>query len=281
MGNRPYDRAMRYTTTSDNNPPANPQSGNTENVTTVAPTPSKIARVTPNAAPLVTPHGTVHAFSPLVGAPLAPGNIVAVYGTNLAIVTGVPTAIPLPTNVNGTQVLIGGLKAPLYYTSPTQVNAQIPYELEPNKEYQVIVSANGALSTPDPIQVSAVVPGLAAYADGTVIAQHADGTLINSNSPAKGGEIAVVYLSGLGATDEDVASGGASPGDVLAHPAIQPTLKVGEKSAKIAFVGLTPGLVGLYQMNFEVPAELTGGNPKMVVTQSGAESSPVLLPYVP
>src|SRR6185436_9322580 len=55
MGNRPYDSAMRYTTTSDNNPPAKPQSGNTEKVTTVAPTPSRIARVTPNAAPLDTP----------------------------------------------------------------------------------------------------------------------------------------------------------------------------------------------------------------------------------
>ncbi len=240
-----------------------------------------VGAVTPNAAPLLTPHGTVHAFSPLVGAPLAPGNIVAVYGTNLAILTGVPNAVPLPTAVNGTQVLIGGIKAPLYFTSPGQVNAQIPYELEPNKQYQVIVSANGALSTPDAIQLATVVPGLAAYADGTVIAQHADGTLINAKSPAKAGETAIAYLSGLGATDNAPTSGGASPGDVLARPNAIPTLTIGGKDAKIAFVGLTPGLVGLYQMNFEVPAGVPAGNPTITVTQDGASSAPVLIPYIP
>ncbi len=240
-----------------------------------------IGAVTPNAAPLLTPNGTVHAFSPLVGAPLAPGNIVAVYGSNLAVLTGVPAAVPLPTAVNGTQVLIGGIKAPLYFTSPGQVNAQIPYELEPNKQYQVIISANGALSTPDAIQLTNVVPGLAAYADGTVIAQHADGSLITAKSPAKGGETAIAYLSGLGATDNNPASGGAAPGDILARPNSLPTLSIGGKDAKIAFVGLTPGLVGLYQMNFEVPEGLDAGNPRITVTQEGSSSTPVLLPYVP
>jgi uncharacterized protein (TIGR03437 family) len=190
--------------------------------------------------------------------------------------------VPLPTEVNGTQVLIGGIKAPIYFTSDGQVNAQIPYELEPNKQYQVIVAANGALSTPDSIQVSAVVPGLAANADGTVIAQHADGSLINAMSPAKGGEIAVAYLSGLGTTSGgDVTSGGASPGGDLATPTLTPTLTVGGVSAKIEFVGLTPGLVGLYQMNFDVPAGLTSGDVDVVVTQSGTASSRVLLPYTP
>jgi uncharacterized protein (TIGR03437 family) len=240
-------------------------------------------KVTPNAAPLLTPHGTVHAFAPLVGAPLAPGNIAAIYGSNLAIITEVPNVVPLPTDVNGTQVLIGGIKAPIYFTSDGQVNAQIPYELEPNKQYQVIVAANGALSTPDSIQVSAVVPGLAAYADGTVIAEHADGTLINAGSPAKGGEVAVVYLSGLGSTSGgDVTSGGASPGaGDLATPNVTPTVAVGGVSAKIEFVGLTPGLVGLYQMNFDVPTGLTSGDVDIVVTQSGTSSNRVLLPYTP
>jgi uncharacterized protein (TIGR03437 family) len=241
-----------------------------------------VGKVTANAAPLLTPHGTVHAFAPLVGAPLAPGDIAAIYGSNLAIITGVPNVVPLPTEVNGTQVLIGGIKAPIYFTSDGQVNAQIPYELEPNKQYQVIVAANGALSTPDSIQVSAVVPGLAANADGTVIAQHADGSLINATSPAKGGEIAVAYLSGLGTTSGgDVSSGGASPGGDLAIPTVTPTLTVGGVSAKIEFVGLTPGLVGLYQMNFDVPAGLTSGDVDVVVTQSGTASSRVLLPYTP
>jgi uncharacterized protein (TIGR03437 family) len=146
----------------------------------------------------------------------------------------------------------------------------------------VIAVANGALSTPDSIQISAVVPGLAANADGTVIAQHADGSLISATSPAKGGEVVIAYLSGLGSTSGgDVTSGGASPGGDLATPIVRPTLTVGGANAKIEFVGLTPGLVGLYQMNFDVPAGLTSGDVDIVVTQSGTASSRVLLPYTP
>ena len=197
------------------------------------------------------------------------------------MITGVPDAVPLPTTVNGTQVLIGGIKAPLYFTSPGQVNAQIPYELEPNKQYQVIITANGALSTPDTVQLTAVVPGLAAYADGTVIGQHANGSLINAKAPARSGETAIAYLSGLGAPDSAVSSGAASPTDNLARPAVLPTLTVDGKDAKIEFVGLTPGLVGLYQMNFVVPGGITSANPTMIVSQSGITSSPVLLPYAP
>ena len=240
-----------------------------------------VGSVTSNEAPSVFANGTVHAFSPLVGAPLAPGNIISVYGSNLAVLTGVPAALPLPTTVNGTQVLIGGIKAPIYFTSPGQVNAQIPYELTPNQEYQVVISANGALTTPDPIQLTTAVPGFAAYADGTAIAQHADGRLVTAKSPVIPGEIAIAYLAGLGATGTDVTSGGASPGDVLATPTAIPTLTVGGANAKISFVGLTPGLVGLYQINFEVPAGLSNRNPTITVTQAGVTSQPVILPYAP
>ena len=38
----------------------------------------------PNAAPLLTPHGTLHSFDPVLGAALAPGTIVQIYGQNLA-----------------------------------------------------------------------------------------------------------------------------------------------------------------------------------------------------
>ena len=237
--------------------------------------------VVPNAAPLLTPHGTLHSFDPLIGAALAPGTIVAIYGQNLASLTTQPTTIPLPTVVNGTTVLVGGIPAPMYYVSAGQINAQIPFELQPGQQYQVIVSANGALTTPDSVQLSTAAPGLAAFGDGTLIAQHGDGSLVSAASPAKSGEYLVAYLAGLGNTNVNLASGAASPAVPLAIPTDTPALNINGGQYPLLFAGLTPGLVGLYQMNFQVPAGLPAGTITIALTQGGASSNQTTLPYQP
>ena len=245
---------------------------------------SKIAgAVVPNAVPVLTPHGTVHSFDPLVGGPLAPGTIVAIYGENLAAATAQPTTVPLPTNLEGSSVVIGGMHAPLYYVSATQINAQIPFELQPGQQYQVIVSTSGALTTPDTIQLSPATPGLAAFPDGTLIAQHSDGSLVSTASPAQGGEYLVAYLAGMGPTIVPVVSGAASPSDPLASPVLadSPVLTINGNTYPIYFAGLTPGLVGLYQMNFQLPTGLPAGNITIMVSQNGQSSNQTVLPYQP
>jgi hypothetical protein len=235
----------------------------------------------PNAAPVLTPHGTLHSFDPLVGAALAPGTIIQIYGQHLATGTAQPTSIPLPTTMNGTQVLIGGTPAPLYFVSPGQINAQLPFELVSGNQYQVLVTLNGALTTPDSITLTPAAPGLAAFSDGTLIAQHGDGSLVSKTAPAIPGEYLVAYLAGMGDTNATPASGTASPSSPLALPDVPPTLTINGAPAPIAFAGLTPGLVGLYQMNFLVPAGLPAGTITVVVSQSGAPSNQTVLPYQP
>jgi uncharacterized protein (TIGR03437 family) len=266
--------------------PANPSSQVAIDVSANAPgypaAASRIAgAVLPNAVPLLSPNGTLHSFDPLIGAALAPGTIVAIYGQNLAAAATPTTTIPLPTALNGTSVIIGGTEAPLYYVSPGQINAQIPFELEPENQYQVIVSANGALTTPQPIQLSTATPGLAALSDGTLIAQHSNGSLVSQTAPAMGGEYLVVYLAGLGQTTVPVASGAASPSSPLAMPSATPVLTINGTQYPTLFAGLTPGLVGLYQMNFQVPAGLPAGDITVVVSQSGQPSNQTVLPYQP
>ncbi len=101
-------------------------------------------QVTPNATPVLTPNATLNAFAPVVGAALAPGTIVQIYGQNLAGQAGTASTTPLPNKLNSTSVLIGGIFAPLYYVSPGQINAQIPFELSAGNQYQIIVNANGS-----------------------------------------------------------------------------------------------------------------------------------------
>ena len=237
-------------------------------------------QVTRNGAPVLNPGGTLNAFVPVVGSPLAPGMIVQIYGSNLASQVMVGSTIPLTTSLNNTSVIIGGIEAPLYFVSPGQINAQVPFELKPGAQYQVIVNANGALSTPNPIQLAADAPGIAAFASGGIIAEHAaDGSLVTEASPAVPGEFVVFFVSGMGSTTNPVASGQPSPGAPnLAQPTDSPKLTLNGTSIPVAFAGLTPTLVGLYQVDFQLPADTPNGDLQLVLTQSGGASNTTVLP---
>jgi uncharacterized protein (TIGR03437 family) len=233
--------------------------------------------ISQNQAPVLAKGGTVNAFYRSVGA-LAPGTVAEVYGAGLAggtVSTGAP---PLPTQSNGTFVLVGGISAPLFYLSDGQLDAQIPNELTPTQQYAILVSSNGALTLPDQIDVVRLQPGVSSFADGHIIAQHVDGTLIDAGHPAKPGEAIVTYLLAMGPTNPSVPSGAPAPASPLAVVSAQPTVTVDGQNADVLFAGLTPTYAGLYQINFRVPASAQTGDLTMLVTQNGVASNATKLP---
>ncbi len=64
-------------------------------------------------------------------ATIGPGTIVSILGTNLSDSTAAApaNANPLPTELANTQVYFDGIQAPLLFVSPTQINAQVPWEV--------------------------------------------------------------------------------------------------------------------------------------------------------
>jgi uncharacterized protein (TIGR03437 family) len=230
------------------------------------------------SAPIVTDKGVVNNLNPVLGAPVAPGTVAAIYGSNLASSTLGATALPLPTTLGGTQVVIGGIVAPLFFVSPGQINAQIPPELPDNSTADVLVVANGNVSIPRTIQLGAVNPGIAAYASGRVIAQHGDYTLVTSDSPARPGEWIVFYLVGMGATSPAVASNQPAPSSTLASATVQPKVTIDGTAATVAYAGLTPGGVALYQINCQVPSGARTGELPLVVIQRDVAANAVTLP---
>jgi uncharacterized protein (TIGR03437 family) len=239
-----------------------------------------IGGVSDTVAPLLAKNGTLHNLYPQPGAPLAPGTIVQIFGSGLAAVTG-STSIPLPTVLNGTSVLIGGELAPLYYVSSGQINAQIPVDLTPGQEYQVLAVANNAYTTPDTIHIAPVTPGIARLANGQVIAQHGDFSLVTQDAPAKPGEYLVAYLAGMGLTDTPVGTGAQAPSSPLAAVNISASVAVDGERAPVLFAGLTPGFIGLYQINFQVPADIQSGNRKLEIFQGGTAANTSVLPVSP
>jgi len=122
------------------------------------------------------------------------------------------------------------------------------------------------------------LPRATCFGSGNTIALHADGTLVSTANPARGGEYLVIYLVGMGTTNPGVQTGLAAPSAPLANTSSPATVSLGKSNATVAFSGLTPGGVGLFQINFEVPRGLKPGPTDLVVTQGTASSNVSQLP---
>ncbi len=219
--------------------------------------------------------GLLNNFSPIVGAGLAPGTVTAVFGNSLVAAPQPANTAPLPTLLNGVEVLVSGRNAPIYYVSPNQVNIQIPSELPANKPAQLVLAANNKFSLPQDIFLNAVAPGILTFDGTTLVAQHGANPLqlVDAGHPAKPGETLVMYLVGMGPTSPAVASGAASPTSPLAQVTPSPQVTVGGQNATVAFAGLSPGFVGLYQVNFVVPPTAQAGSLPVVLTQGSISSN--------
>lgn len=174
--------------------------------------------------------------------------------------------------------MIGGLSAPIYFVSQTQLTIQIPQDLAPNRTHYAVLLVNNQYSLPQPLDLIPGAPGTVAFPDGRIVAQHQDFTLVDSSNPARPGEALVIYLVGMGATIPPVPSGAASPLNPLAAVTSPVQLTIDGETAAVEFAGLTPGGVGLYQINFRVPSNARSGNLDVVIAQDGVKANLTKLP---
>jgi len=240
--------------------------------------------VEPQTPPIVFAGGVVNNGTFGGGEALAQGDIVAVFGDQFTAgdPMGAPS-LPLPTSLNGTQVLVNGVPAPVYFISSGQVNFQIPIDAAIGKG-TVSVVRNGQQGNQAFVTITDRAPRFLLLPGNFAIMTTATGTLTgNSSNPVKAGDVVVIYTIGLGPTNPVVPSGTASPGSPLA---IVPTTKAcygfstpfsAAPCTDVAFAGLTPGFVGLYQINTTIPAGLSSGNVPFSFTVNGVQSNFVQL----
>ena len=102
----------------------------------------------------------------------------------------------------------------------------------------------------------------------------ANNVLISSTNPASPGQVVVIYATGLGPVNQTIALGAPAPGNPPATVTTPVQVTVGGLNATVQFAGLTPGLVGLYQVNAVVPAGVTSGSAvPVVIVQNGVSSN--------
>jgi uncharacterized protein (TIGR03437 family) len=202
-----------------------------------------------------------------------PGGAASVFLTGLTGISGILQAAstPLPAEINGVSVKVQGVAAPLYAVAQLngvqQINFQVPFEAPPGGEFDLEVSQNGVAAMVTGVKVSTTAPGLFAV-DGVygAIQHSADYSLVTPSSPAVPGEVVIVYSTGLGSVTPPVKSGQPAPFGPLSMTDATPAVTIGGWNAELLFSGLTPGFVGLYQLNVRVPATAPGGDADVVVS---------------
>jgi len=212
----------------------------------------------------------------------APGSWIEIFGQNLAAAprqwqSSDFSGDTAPTSFEGVSVRINGRPAYVSYISPGQVNAQVPSTVLPGAA-QVTVTSGGVTSSAYSLPVNAIQPGLleirsfnnparfaaALFPDNaTFVLPPAAGIALPARR-ARAGETITLFGIGFGPVTPDVPAG-----QIAAQlNRLQGTFQIffNGVRAEVAYAGLAPGTVGLYQFNLVVPAGIQPADDQVMVT---------------
>jgi uncharacterized protein (TIGR03437 family) len=157
------------------------------------------------------------------------------------------------------------------------VNAQIPWEFAGKQSVKVKIWSDYFASNVITVPLAQYAPGIFEVS-GLAAAQVIGYNLITRARPAKRNEVVQLYVNGLGPVTNTPASGEPCSGTSRSHSVVPPSVTVGGKAAQVIFSGLTPGVVGLYQVNAILAADTPTGDQPIVVTIGGVSSKASVLP---
>jgi minor extracellular serine protease Vpr len=217
---------------------------------------------------------------------ISPGELATIFGENLTTVNGVVVANsnPLPTRLAGVQVFVSGIPAPIYAIAYSngedQISIQVPYEAPTGPGAAEIEVVDNGSEVADFFTDSFTEdPGIFVYQGSYAIAEASDYSLIGPTNPAIPGEPLVLYVTGLGPLNLDLADGYGSPTTPPFAQTVDPfQVILDNETCSVFFSGLAPGFVGLYQINFYVPRDAAPGNLSILIQSPYATSATAVLP---
>jgi uncharacterized protein (TIGR03437 family) len=99
-------------------------------------------------------------------------------------------------------------------------------------------------------------------------------TFVTTSNPIHRGDSIAIYLTGLGQTSPALDAGVPAPSDPLAVTLTIPRVDLGGVALSVAYAGLTPGQIGVYQINATVPRNTpTGIAVPLRITQGSGTTS--------
>jgi len=210
----------------------------------------------------------------------APNTFVTIYGQNLAYTTRALSAsdvaggmLPTVLGTTGVRVLINNIPANIYYVSPAQVNLLIPTSLIAGPVIlQLVVDSLAGPAIP--IMLQSAAPSLFQLDAATVLAVHLNGSTITAASPARPGEVVVLFASGLGPTNPAAIPNQIPQQAASVTPMSSFSMMINGSpvsSQQILYAGVVPTFAGLFQINVQLPND-TPANPQIQIGYAGIMS---------
>jgi uncharacterized protein (TIGR03437 family) len=207
--------------------------------------------------------------------PVAPGGLITLYGSQLSPTNLATKEMPLPTALADSCLTVNGQPMPIIFVSPTQINAQMPFQAI--GDTVVVVHTPGGVSDNFNLVIQPNAPAVFRSATAgpltnlPTILKGDTGALVTDSEPVHRGDSLVIYLTGLGQVSPAVQNGLPAPGDPLATALTAPQVLLGDVSLPLMFAGLAPGEVGVYQINVRVPNNAPQGlSVPLTIAQGGA-----------
>ena len=189
-----------------------------------------------------------------------------------------------PTELGCVALEVAGLRAPVTFVSPTQINAQLPsLTITGPVDIRVILNpgrTNEIRGASQSVPIQARAPAFFTFTGSTIAAQHnnftplADPAVIPAGRPARPGDSIILYGTGFGLTVPAFQAGEIADRTALLLDSI--TVIVGGAALRpenILYAGLAPGSIsGLYQFNVRIPETVRAGDVPVVIEVGGAST---------
>jgi uncharacterized protein (TIGR03437 family) len=243
-----------------------------QTITITGATASVSGSATLTASPLppsITPSSFANAASGAVG--LVPCGLSTVIGSGVApnvtgVISGINPVGPLSYTLGGFSMTVNGIPAPIQAISNQngvqQVNFQTPCEVAPGSA-TVVLTVNGVTTTITGVQINQVEPGIFYYTGSNgkpygVVISAADGSYVTpSNYAVRGGKY-FLLVTGLGQATPTLVSNNTGQDQTVNLNTV-----VGVSNAGVAVISAeySPGLVGVYAVEFQIPTTTATGAP--------------------
>ncbi len=234
-----------------------------------------------------------------MGQSVAPGSLATSFATTGVTQDFAAGSLPLPTRLGGVTLRIGGrlefvnsrwvysalgaVPAPLMFVGPRQINLQVPPGISPAESVPAELERPDGAKLLGTLRVTGVAPGtftVLMNGQGQAAVLNQDNSANFGTRPAARGTVIQIFATGAGATNPPLLAGepALASGSPLVLTVAQPTVTMGAKTARVLFSGLAPGFVGLWQINAEVPQDVSPGPAvPMSITAGGVASNTVTI----
>jgi uncharacterized protein (TIGR03437 family) len=207
-----------------------------------------------------------------------PGSVFVLFGLDLSTKEAQAISVPLQTALLNTTVTVNGKAVPLFYVSPGQIDAQMPWEIPGGTVASVVVKNGTATSNAAAVYVPATgTPGISVYSTDRAVVTNADGSVNSPTSPASVGDEVVAWFTGGGPVQAagTLVTGSPAPSGLSSVTGTY-GVTVGGLQAMVDYIGLTPGSIGLYQVNFTIPSIAKGTYPLQIDIAGQVSNKPVI-----